>query len=84
MIKTRMCMCASDQKPTSPTPRRHDPQEDASTRHGFSNNMTFLFGSRATLLALSGLLALTVSLGGVVTSLDNQVLRAVVVAAREV
>jgi hypothetical protein len=68
----------------SPTSRRYDSQKDASTGHGFSNNMTVLYSNRATLLALSSSLALTVSLGGIVTLLDNQVLRAVVVAAREV
>ena len=70
----------------SPTPGRHNPQQDASTRHGFSNNMRILVSSRdiTTLLALSSLLTLTISLGSIVSTLHNQILRAVVVAAREV
>ena len=71
--------------PASPTSRRHNPQQDASARHGFSNNMSILFSSsRATLLALSSLLTLTISLGGIISLLDNQILRAVIVAAAEV
>lgn len=70
----------------SPTSRRYNPQQDTGTRHGFSNNMTFLcrLYKAITLGGLSRGLALTISLGGVITLLDNQVLSAVVVTAGEV
>jgi hypothetical protein len=88
MIKNKEASNVCEHQDTrSPTPRRHNPQQDTSTRHGFSNNMTFLsrrLSNRTTLRALSSSLALTVSLGGVITLLDNQVLGAVIVAAREV
>jgi hypothetical protein len=75
---------ASDTK--SPTSRRYNPQEDTGTRHGFSNNMAFLcrLHTAITLRGLSRGLTLTVSLGSVITLLDDQVLSAVVVTAGEV
>ena len=84
MIENKDVHVCEHQITQSPRSRRYDSQKDASTRHGFSNNVRVLYSNRATLLALSSSLTLTVSLGGIVTLLDNQVLRAVVVAAREV
>jgi hypothetical protein len=70
----------------SPTTRRYNPQQDAGARHGFSNNMAFLrrLYRAITLRGLSGGLTLTISLGSVITLLDNQVLGAVIMTAGEV
>lgn len=75
---------------SSPKPWRYNPQQDTGTRHRLGNNMRLRLGNNSrlsssiTLRALSSLLALTISLGGVVTTLDDEVLGLVVVLAAEV
>ena len=75
---------------SSPKPWRYNPQQDTGTRHRLGNNMRLRLGNNSrlsssiTLRALSSLLALTISLGGVVTTLDDEVLGLVVLTAGEV